>query len=123
MFSESESNLAFFLAFLFIFTLGCLIRLGRRRRDNLTATQHPHKIECERITCNHCPESDQDKKQRPPEENDDNGPYNSCGTLFQVGFLQLLALIQSYFYSTNSVSDILLFCKKMLASFIVMLAS
>ena len=79
----SESNLAFFLAFLFILTLGCLIRLGRRRRDNLTATQHPYKIECERITCNHCPESDQDKKQRPPEENDDNGPYNSRGTLFR----------------------------------------
>ena len=83
MFSESESNLAFFLAFLFILTLGCLIRLGRRRRDNLTATENPNKTECERITCNHCPESDQDKKQQPPEENDDNGPYNSRGTLFR----------------------------------------
>ena len=79
----SESNLAFFLAFLFILTLGCLIRLRRRRRDNLTATENPNKIECQRIPCNHCPESDQDKKQRPPEENDDNGPYNSRDTLFR----------------------------------------
>ena len=79
----SESNLAFFLAFLFIFTLSCLIGPGRRRRDNLTATENPNKIERERITCNHCPVSDQDKKQRPPEENDDNGPYNTRGTLLR----------------------------------------
>ena len=78
MFSAAELA---FLAFVFIVTLGCLT-IGRRRRDS-PPVRRPNKKKRKRIKCKDYSLNGQNKNKRPPEENDDDEPYNSRGTLFR----------------------------------------